>query len=315
MSGTILFAGGRSRVLVTGEETGGGWALLDNEHPPGNATPPHLHQRDVEVPFVLSGELTVETGGRRRILKAGDAAMLPRARPHRISNAGPAQVRYLLFCVPAGFERFMMAVGAPAARDDEPARAMTEVDRRRLAEIAPSYGIELLDAAALEASPASLASEGATDFGSVIGIRIEMLAETGLAEAGFALLRVTLPPGSTIPLHAHDEPESFVVLAGCLDVHIDGAWHRLAAGQHAFVPSGARHAIRNAGSEPTIALCATRPSLARFFRDAAEPAGLRPSGPPTPEQIERLLATAAAHGQTIYGPAEQAAAGILIGPA
>ncbi|VVB46716.1 protein of unknown function [Beijerinckiaceae bacterium RH AL1] len=314
MSDTILFAGARSRILVTGEQTDQCWALLSNEKPAGSATPVHLHRQDTELLYVLSGELTVEAGGSTRILALGEVAVLPENQPHRLSNRSAGEARYLLLSAPAGFERFTLEVGERAVRDDEPAKPLTDDVLQRILEVAPSYGIEILDDAALLGASAASETQAA-EIVDVIGICIEVLAQAGPGESDPILLRAELPPSAMIPLHSHREPECFVVLEGRLEVHVDGVWHGCDPGAHVFIPSGARHAVRNSRSAPTIAICATSASLASFFRAAGGPPGAHPPGPPSREQMERLVEAALAHGHTLYGPEEQAAAGLEVGPA
>ena len=313
MSQTFIFAGSLSRVLITGDATGGAYAVLRNTQPPGNATPPHLHERDTEAVFVLSGVLTIETEGRRRDVDTGEAAVLPSGRPHRLSNSGAAPAEYLLLCRPAGFERFVAEAGEPAA-ESAPSRPMTDDERRRLADLAPRYGIRLLPDDRLRAGPEVAAVDATTpEWLDVVGLSLEVLVELGACEHDPVLLRATLPPRAAIPLHAHPEAETFVVLDGCLDVYVDGEWRSGGPGTVLPVTGGATHAIRNGGDELVVTICVTTAPLLAFFRDAAEPVGAEPPGPPSPARLQRLAAIALAHGQSFAEPEKQAAAGLPFG--
>jgi quercetin dioxygenase-like cupin family protein len=60
-----------------------------------------------------------------------------------------------------------------------------------------------------------------------------------------------LDSGGWLQRHFHSFEEALYVLAGELLLEIDGHHHRLVAGDYAFVPLGAWHALANAGSERT----------------------------------------------------------------
>src|ERR1700746_3807186 len=49
-------------ILLTGEDTGGAYCLLDMRVAPGKGVPRHIHTREDEALFVLSGELEVSVG-------------------------------------------------------------------------------------------------------------------------------------------------------------------------------------------------------------------------------------------------------------
>jgi quercetin dioxygenase-like cupin family protein len=60
----------------------------------GTGPPEHVnHERDVLV-FVHEGSATVTVDGEDRLLRAGEAVLIDKGRPRRIT-AGPAGVRYL----------------------------------------------------------------------------------------------------------------------------------------------------------------------------------------------------------------------------
>lgn len=60
------------------------------------------------------------------------------------------------------------------------------------------------------------------------------------------------------------------------------------------IPADTPHGYRNASAEPVVFMAVVDPALAAFFEAAA--ALGRPSGPPTPEAVSRIMALAAAHG-------------------
>ncbi len=269
MQETIDFAGSRAQILLDGAATGGMFSLLLNTHPPGNATPPHRHDTDAELVFMLSGSLQIETDGRTRDLQPGECATLPPGRPHRIANRSAEPATSVLVCAPAGFEDFVRQAGERAQLGALPEPA-TDLDRARLATLAPVYGIELLDESSLREAPTS-GSSAATEVLQVTGLTIEILAQSNSGAGNVALMRAILPPGATIPLHTHPEPETFYVIEGRLDLHLEDAWHGGGPGTLLHVPGYAMHAVRNGGEAPCIVLCVTPASLLAVFRSMALP--------------------------------------------
>jgi quercetin dioxygenase-like cupin family protein len=72
---------------------------------------------------------------------------------------------------------------------------------------------------------------------------------------GWVMRVFELRPGGHTPRHDHDWPHINVWLEGEGVLEIDGEEHVLRAGSHAFVPAGATHQFRAAGSEPCAFVC------------------------------------------------------------
>ena len=147
MTKAYAFAGSTMTVLVPGEQTNGLFAVLHVTKPSGSSTPPHSHDAETELSYVLSGSLGVETEGRTIAAGPGQFVLLPATRPHRLFNNSDAAVREFLLCTPAKFDRFVATAGTPVAAYAEPS-SMTDDDRRRLVAAAPEFGIRLLASAA-----------------------------------------------------------------------------------------------------------------------------------------------------------------------
>ena len=141
-----LFAGGLAWLLIEGWQNNGAFALHESLYPPGAATPPHVHDRDDETAYVVSGVLTVETQGKVISLQQGQSKLLERGIPHRLSNHGATETRFLILSAPAGFNDFVRAAGI-RVEGPVPATipAMTEADRSRLAQAMPRFGIHVVD--------------------------------------------------------------------------------------------------------------------------------------------------------------------------
>jgi hypothetical protein len=122
---------------AAGQDTRGGYALLEGLVPPGAGPPWHIHHREDEGFYVLEGTFEIFFGGQRFVVTPGAFAHLPRDVPHRFSNVGDRAGRLLRIVSPAGFEGFfehMSVLAAGGPQDLAQARA-----------IAHRYGVEFIE--------------------------------------------------------------------------------------------------------------------------------------------------------------------------
>jgi quercetin dioxygenase-like cupin family protein len=139
----IWFLGALSQLRVTGEQTGGAFAVADHLARRGNASPVHVHDRDDETFFVLDGELRVLVGDEEHTAGPGTVAVLPR----RVSHAYvviSVTARFLTLHTPAGFERFATEVGDPAQTLTLPPPPAGPPDFAALAQAAARHQITIL---------------------------------------------------------------------------------------------------------------------------------------------------------------------------
>jgi len=117
-------APGRVKVLLLGADSGGRVCLMDNVVPAKTTGPP-LHHHDFDEAFyVLEGEATFRVGEDLITRGPGELAWAPRGSHHCFSNRGDADVRWLLICAPAGFERYFQRMAAKEAGVDPPPEAL-----------------------------------------------------------------------------------------------------------------------------------------------------------------------------------------------
>jgi quercetin dioxygenase-like cupin family protein len=143
----IGLVGDTYTILVTGEDTGGKYTLIDMHVPRGGGPPPHRH--DFEEMFtVLDGEVQVTFRGETLVARAGDTINVPANAPHAFTNAGDQPSRLLCMCAPAGQEEFFALVGQPVTtRTEAPPPLDADAQAAFIAKskaLAPEYKTELL---------------------------------------------------------------------------------------------------------------------------------------------------------------------------
>jgi mannose-6-phosphate isomerase-like protein (cupin superfamily) len=130
--------------LMTGEQTGGAFFMLQACVPPGGGTPPHIHHREEETFYLQEGTLTVQVGGKTLTASAGDVVCLPRAVAHCFQNTGSVDAKFLVVASPAGLERFFEEAFYPARDRSAELPPMTEAFMARLLAAAAKCGLEFL---------------------------------------------------------------------------------------------------------------------------------------------------------------------------
>ncbi|HZY68632.1 MAG TPA: cupin domain-containing protein [Devosia sp.] len=100
---------GTYTILVSGEQTGGRYTLIDMYVPAGGP-PPHRHDFE-EMFYILEGELDITFRGQTHRVGPGQSINIPANAPHvfRVASATPA--RFLCLCLPAGQEEFFKLAG------------------------------------------------------------------------------------------------------------------------------------------------------------------------------------------------------------
>ena len=109
------------KVLLRSEQSRGHVAVVELT---GGGRPP-LHQHDFDEAFyILEGEATFRVGDELVTRGPGELAWAPRGVHHCFSNRGDADVRWLLVCTPAGFERYFEQMAAKEAGVEPPPEAL-----------------------------------------------------------------------------------------------------------------------------------------------------------------------------------------------
>ena len=143
----IAVMGGTYTILVSGEQTGGRYCLVDMLVPPGGGPPPHRH--DFEQMFtILEGEFDFNFRGEAHCASAGSTVNVPANAPHSFKNKSGKPARLLCMCLPAGQEELFILVGDPVDSRTapppklSPAEQAERIDRAK--NLAAKYRTELL---------------------------------------------------------------------------------------------------------------------------------------------------------------------------
>jgi quercetin dioxygenase-like cupin family protein len=162
---------------------------------------------------------------------------------------------------------------------------------------------------------AHVVGHGKRGYLDLIGPVVEFLVPPDEPGVDYCVMKGEIPPGVCVPLHTHADPETFTVLSGRIQVLSERAegfrWLDVPQGEFIHVPGNAKHAFRNASSEPAVQLIVTTPTIGRFFIEIGRPVtpGV-PAPPPTPELLEHFGRVSARYGYWNASPEENAALGI-----
>jgi mannose-6-phosphate isomerase-like protein (cupin superfamily) len=126
-----------TRYVLTGDETGGRFALIEHTIPARSlAAPMHVHQHEDEYSFVLTGRMGAQVGEAEIEAGPGELVLKPRGIPHAFWNPGEEETRVLELISPARFERYFAEMAALLSAAGEP-------DFQAIGEIQARYGLEM----------------------------------------------------------------------------------------------------------------------------------------------------------------------------
>src|SRR4051794_33241818 len=136
-----------ARFMIYGEESGGGFSMVEHPIPPRSlCAPRHRHHGVDEYSFVLEGRMGALLGDDVIYAEEGDLAFKPRDQWHTFWNAGEGPCRILEVISPAGFEHFFAefsdgledGTADPAALEE---RYGIEFDFESVSQICAEHGL------------------------------------------------------------------------------------------------------------------------------------------------------------------------------
>jgi quercetin dioxygenase-like cupin family protein len=135
---------------------------------------------------------------------------------------------------------------------------------------------------------------------AAIGLDITMKTSGKSTHDAYSMFEYTIPPETNgPPPHVHTrEDESFICLAGRLDVHLGGYDYVLEYGDYMFLPRDVVHAFRNPYAEESRVISVVSPAgLERYYQALADM-------PPGPKDISMMQAIMADFGIELQLPSE-----------
>lgn len=133
------FLGIPTVVLASGQLTQNSFGLVEHlAAEPGFASPLHVHTREDESFYIISGETAFVLDGKWHRATAGAFVYGPRNIPHGFKIIGDKPCRLLILAAPSGFEQFVLELATPL--DAPPAPP----DIEKLVATAATYGIQIL---------------------------------------------------------------------------------------------------------------------------------------------------------------------------
>ncbi len=125
--------GGQSTFKVLSEQTGGAYALLEQQIPAGHGPPLHVHRHETEIFYILEGRFEITLDDQTLRAPVGAIAVCPRDIPHTFRNIGPTPGKLLLTIIPGRFANYFLEVDG-----------LTDKNFDIIRTLAASYDVEFL---------------------------------------------------------------------------------------------------------------------------------------------------------------------------
>lgn len=136
--GTAWELGSRITCKVASQDVNNAYCVLEVMLPPGAGSPLHIHRREDEILYVVSGECEIRSRDTTTILQAGGTAVLPKNAAHAFRNSGSTDSTVLITAVPGGLDGSFAEIADLVARD-----AATE---ETIGAVNEKYAVEIISA-------------------------------------------------------------------------------------------------------------------------------------------------------------------------
>jgi quercetin dioxygenase-like cupin family protein len=141
----ISMVGDTYRVVISGKQTGGAYAVIDMMVPTNGGPGPHAHAEIQESFYVLDGEIEVKAETGTYIAKKGTFINIPLGgMVHCFKNKSQNIAHLWCVVVPSGLEEMFLEIGKPVeAGTFLPPPEMTPELAEKFKAIAEKYGQKL----------------------------------------------------------------------------------------------------------------------------------------------------------------------------
>ena len=140
----VSIVGDSYKTLISGEDTGGAFAVIDMLISPGGGPGPHAHAAMEESFYVVDGEIEVKSEFGTYIAGKGTFINIPKGGVvHSFKNKTENMAHMICYVVPSGLEAFFKEVGIPVEHGQfPPSPPLDEEAIKKLMGIAQKYGQE-----------------------------------------------------------------------------------------------------------------------------------------------------------------------------
>ncbi|QDU62013.1 Cupin domain protein [Planctomycetes bacterium Pan216] len=125
--------GDQTTFKVLSEQTGGAYAILEQQIPAGHGPPLHVHRHETEIFYILEGEFEFTVGEKRLIVQRGTTLVAPRDIPHTFQNVSKEVGKLHLTIIPGNFANYFLEV------DQQPDNDLASIRR-----LCAKYDVEIL---------------------------------------------------------------------------------------------------------------------------------------------------------------------------
>jgi quercetin dioxygenase-like cupin family protein len=102
------------RIIISGKQTKGEYAVIDMLVPPGGGPGPHSHAAIHESFYVVDGEIDFKTEAGNYTAKKGAFVNIPKGgEVHCFKNTTTKMAHLLCTVIPAGLDEFFEEIGTP----------------------------------------------------------------------------------------------------------------------------------------------------------------------------------------------------------
>lgn len=141
----LSIVGDSYRILISGKQTGGNYAVIDMLVPTGGGPGPHAHKDIQEMFYVVEGEIEFKMEGGTYNAKKGSFVNIPLGgKVHSFKNKTNNIAHLLCTVVPAGLDDFFQEIGKPIETDSFlPPPILNAEELDKLKSTAEKYGQQL----------------------------------------------------------------------------------------------------------------------------------------------------------------------------
>lgn len=116
----VLPSGGESLIIAGSElihkvksgDTNNVFSVIEIITPPGQGVATHVHEKEDELVYLLSGEIEVTLGDQKMMAVPGVMALLPRGIPHGFTNVGDTPSILIDTILPGAFDNYFVEMAA-----------------------------------------------------------------------------------------------------------------------------------------------------------------------------------------------------------